>query len=370
MTISLQLPDRILFGRGALDEAADLLADLGTRFLLVHAPSADAERVAAPLRNAGRTVETISTRGEPALSDLLKFLEHGRTVAPDAVIALGGGSVLDTGKALAALLPASGDPVRHLEVVGDGLPLDRPPLPFAAIPTTAGTGSEATRNAVIGLPEAGRKVSLRDARMMARLAIVDPALTESVPPALRLASGLDAVVQVIEPYLSNRANSFTDALCRDAIPRGLHALRAVMGAPDATAWHEMAFVSLTGGIALNNAGLGAVHGLAGVIGGRTGAAHGAICGRLLVPVLRMNLPRMDGPRPDEIRAWIDAAYGGLDAFEAWIDSQDLPKLDAMGVTSADRPAIADASVSSSSMRGNPVALTTDELQEIMAHAAA
>jgi alcohol dehydrogenase class IV len=226
-------------------------------------------------------------------------------------------------------------------------------------------------NAVIGIPEAARKVSLRDPRLMPRLAIVDPALTEGVPAPVRLASGLDAVAQVVEPYLSTRANPLTDALCRDAIPRGLSALRRVVEAPDAAAFDDMALVALTGGIALANAGLGAVHGLAGVIGGRTGAAHGAICGRLLAPVLRANLAAMDGPRPAELRAWIGAAFDAppaeaLDALEAWVDAQGLPRLAAMGVAPSDRAAIAEASATASSSRSNPVALSAARLEAILA----
>jgi alcohol dehydrogenase class IV len=255
--------------------------------------------------------------------------------------------------------------MRHLEVVGEGAPLDAPPLPLVAIPTTAGTGSEATRNAVIGIPDAARKVSLRDDRMLPRLAIVDPALTEAVPPPVRLASGLDAVVQVIEPYLSSRANPMTDALCRDAIPRGLSALHHVMEAPDAGAFDDMALVSLTGGIALANAGLGAVHGLAGVLGGRTGAAHGAICGRLLVPVLRANLARMDGPRAVEVVAWIGAVFGERDplgALEAWIDGLGLPRL---ALSVGERDGTARDALGSSSMKGNPVGLDVEALVEVL-----
>lgn len=369
MTFDLKLPGRILFGRGTLATAVPAIAALGPRLLLVRSPSvAAADPLIADLRAAGATVGTITTTGEPTLPALLSALDAARAAAPDAVIAIGGGSVLDMGKALAALIPGSGDPLRHLEVVGKGLPLDAPPFPFVAIPTTAGTGSEATRNAVIGVPDAARKVSLRDDRMLPCLAIVDPALTEAVPPSVRLASGLDAVVQVIEPYLSSKANPITDALCRDAIPRGLRAIRAVTEVPETQAFDDMALVSLTGGIALANAGLGAVHGLAGVLGGRTGAAHGALCGRLLVPVLRANLAAMDGPRGPEVLAWIGAAFGPDDplaAFEAWIDAQGLPRL---GLEPGDRRPVARHAAASSSMKGNPVPLSTDRLTEVLAEA--
>jgi alcohol dehydrogenase class IV len=190
---------------------------------------------------------------------------------PDWVAALGGGAAIDLGKALAALIPAPDGPMEHLEVVGKGLPLKVPPLPFIAIPTTAGTGAEVTRNAVIGLPDHGRKVSLRDERMVARVAIVDPALTDGCPRGVTLASGLDAVTQVIEPFVSVKATPYTDALARPAIATGMAALMRLMQGEDPEARDRLAWVSLCGGLALSNGGLGAVHGFAGVIGGMTGA---------------------------------------------------------------------------------------------------
>jgi alcohol dehydrogenase class IV len=376
VAFALTLPGRIRFGRGEVAAAVPDLAALGARPVLLHAPSAAAAaaRLRAALREAGAAPHVhMAPRGEPDLPGLIAALDALRPVGADAVIALGGGAALDMGKALAALLPDPGDPLEHLEVAGRGLPLDRAPLPYAAIPTTAGTGAEATVNAVIGIPEAGRKVSLRDPRLMARLAVVDPALSEGAPAPVRLASGLDAVAQAIEPYLSTRAGPLTDALLRDAIPRGLSAIRRVAEAPGPAAADDMALVALVSGVALANAGLGAVHGLAGVIGGRTGAPHGAICGRLLAPVLRANLAAMAGPRPAELRGWIGAAFdatpdAALDAMEGWIDARGLPRLAAMGVDRADHAAIAAAALTSSSGRTNPVPLSEADLRAILAAA--
>ena len=250
-----------------------------------------------------------------------------------------------------------------------------------AIPTTAGTGAEVTRNAVIGVPEARRKVSLRDARMLPALAIVDPALTDGCPRAVTLASGLDAVTQVIEPYVCTRANPLTDALCRDAIPRGLAALIRLMQAEDPQARDEMAWVSLCGGMALANAGLGAVHGLAGPLGGLTGAAHGAICGTLLPHVLVANrravTDRALAARLDQVGAWIGAAFGRADASVAeaaalladWSRAAGLPGLDALGIDAAARKAAAQAAAASSSMRANPAPLSADDLDALMRAAA-
>lgn len=367
------LPARLLFGRGVAAQAPGLIAGLGPAGLVVH--GADAGRagwLVAGLRAQGVAVETLACPGEPTLEMLEQALARPRA-ALHWVAALGGGAALDMGKALAALIPAPGGVMAHLEVVGQGLPLAAAPLPFVALPTTAGTGAEATRNAVIGVPAHRRKVSLRDARMLARLAIVDPALTDGCPRGVTLASGLDAVTQVIEPYLSCRANAFTDALVRPVIGPGLAALVRLMAGQDRDARDTLAHVSLTGGIALANAGLGAVHGLAGVLGGVTGAAHGAICGALLGPVLAMNRARCTGParqRVDEVCALIAAALGGSAAgaperLADWARDAGLPGLAAQGLTTDEIPAVAAASALSSSMKGNPVTLTPDDLAQVL-----
>ncbi|TCP43969.1 iron-containing alcohol dehydrogenase [Rhodovulum marinum] len=377
MTFELITPGRIVFGRGAAAGAAARIAAMGRRILLVRGGSVGfADALAADLRAQGAEVLGLRGQGEPTLDALQSALAEARAFAPDAVAAIGGGSVIDLGKALAALVPSDRPPLDHLEVVGQGLPLPGPPLPMAALPTTAGTGAEATKNAVIGVPAHGRKVSLRDDRMIPALALVDPGLTDGCPWAVTLASALDAVTQVIEPYLSARANPLTDALCRDAIPRGLAALVRLAEAEDAAARDALALVSLTGGIALANAGLGAVHGLAGVIGGRHGAPHGAICGRLLVPVLRENRAALAAEgRPvdrfDEVAAWIAAALGcapaaALDRFAAWIDTAGLPRLSDMAQGVPDPAALAREAGLSSSMKANPVTLAPEALARIVA----
>ena len=262
-------PGRILFGRGEAAKAPKLVRAYGARGVVVH--GANAARAAWLVDALGPGVLTIACQGEPTLADLTAALATARDHRPDWVVAIGGGAALDLGKALAGLIPAPGDPMQHLEVVGQGLPLTADPLPFVALPTTSGTGAEVTKNAVIGLPDHGRKVSLRDDRMVARLAIVDPALTDGCPWAVTLPSGLDAVTQVIEPYVSCKATPYTDALARPAIGPGLAALMRLQAGEDAQARDGLAWVSLCGGLALANSGLGAVHGFVGVIGGMTGA---------------------------------------------------------------------------------------------------
>lgn len=372
MSFAVLQPPRILFGRGTAAQAWPAAQGFGPRGLVVHGASPG--RAAAVL--GGRIFDensgllAVSVAGEPDLPALEAALARARAHAPDWVLAIGGGSVLDMGKALAALVPAPGGPMDHLEIVGRGLPLPAPPLPFVAVPTTAGTGSEATRNAVIGLPDRGRKISLRDDRMIARVAVVDPGLTDRCPRAVTLASGLDAVTQVIEPWLSCKATPWTDAIARPVLAPGLAALVRLMQGEEAGARDALAWTSLCGGLALANAGLGAVHGLAGVIGGRTGAAHGAICGALLGPVLAMNRRLAPGPRVEEVCGLI-AGVLGCGAAEAparlaaWARAEGLPGLAEQGLRPADHRAVAEAALEASSMKGNPVQPSAADLIAVL-----
>lgn len=368
-------PARILFGRGEAAKAAGLIRAFGDRGVLIH--GANPARASWLVTALGSQVLALPCAGEPTLADLEAALTAARAHRPAWVVALGGGAALDLGKALAALIPAPDGPLHHLEVAGQGLPLQADPLPFIAIPTTAGTGAEVTKNAVIGLPDLGRKVSLRDDRMVARLAIVDPALTDGCSRAVTLASGLDAVTQVIEPYVSVKATPYTDALARPAIGLGMSALMQLMQGDDqAEARDRMAWVSLCGGLALANAGLGAVHGLAGVIGGMTGAAHGAICGALLGPVLQANRAAATGMarhRLDEVCAVLAGTLGSSaaeapSALQAWARAEGLPGLAALGVTEDQHATIVAAAREASSMKGNPVALPDATLHEVLMRA--
>ena len=372
---SLALPPRISFGRGAASGAAVAIAGMGRRVLLVHSASvAFADQLARDLRADGCEVVQETARGEPQLSTLEGHLATHRATPPQVVVGLGGGSALDLAKALAALLPSPLPPLAHLEVVGEGRPLQAPPLPFVALPTTAGTGAEVTRNAVIGVEAHSRKVSLRDARMIADLVIVDPALTDGCPRPVTLASGLDAITQLIEPYLSSRANPFTDALCAEAIGPAMAALMRLMEGEDPAARDRMAHAGMISGLALANSGLGAVHGLAGVAGGLSGAAHGALCGALLVPVLRANRAALEAAhRPttrfDQVEHWIATALGlppaqALEGLEAWMTRHGLPETPDL-LEPALAPRTAHEAASSSSMKGNPTTLATATLVKIL-----
>lgn len=358
---------RIVFGRERASEAPELAASLGRRVFLVH--GATGRHIGPFLDGAkaqGISVTCHACPGEPELTQLTAALAAAGASGVDCIVAIGGGAAIDLGKAVAALLPAPTDPLDHLEVVGKGLPLTVDPLPCLAVPTTAGTGAEVTRNAVIGVPEHGRKVSLRDSRVIPDIALIDPALTKLAPRAVTLGSGLDAVTQLIEPYLSSSANPLTDAICREAIPRGLKSLARLMDAEDADARDDMAYVSLCGGLALTNAGLGAVHGLAGVIGGMVpNVPHGPLCGVLLPHVLNANRAACrDTSRFDEVDAAIASTLGTGD-LAGWAAAHGLPSLTGLGVTADLHEEIAKAALASSSMKANPAMLSVATLRTVL-----
>lgn len=338
---------RIVFGAGRVRELPGIVA--GRRTLLVTG------RRGSPIQI--EAAHHVHVDGEPTIDDARRAAAHADV---EVVVAIGGGSALDLGKAAAALIANGGDPLRYLEIVGDGRPLERPSLPCVCVPTTAGTGSEVTRNAVLGSPAHGVKASLRSPHMLPAVALVDPELTYALPAALTASTGLDALTQLIEPFVSSRANAFVDAICRDAIPRVIAALpKAVAG--DRAARAEMSYASLCGGLALANAGLGAVHGLAGPIGGRFPAPHGAVCAVLLPHVVAMNAARSGHPKFAELAAMT----GDLAAFVAQFD---LPPLSAYGITDADAPVLVAQAKQASSMKANPVTLDDDALADILSRA--
>jgi alcohol dehydrogenase class IV len=340
---------RIVFGAGRVRDLPGLMS--GRRTLLVTG------RRGSPI--AIDAAYHVRVEGEPTIDDARRAAAFQ---FPDVemVVAIGGGSALDLGKAAAALIPNGGDPLRHLEVVGEGQGLARPSLPCVCVPTTAGTGSEVTRNAVLGSPTHGVKASLRSPRMLPGVALVDPELTYDLPPALTASTGLDALTQLIEPFVCARANAFVDAICRDAIPRVIAALPKAF-AGERAARTEMAYASLCGGLALTNAGLGAVHGFAGPIGGRFPAPHGAICAVLLPHVVAMNAARTG----DSKFAELAAMTGDLAAFVAQFA---LPPLSSYGIGKDDVPALVTQAKQASSMKANPVPLSDSDLTEVLTRA--
>lgn len=382
MDLDFATAGRIRFGVGVAAELGAIAAGLGARALLV--TGAEPRRfpeVVDAIAAAGVDLTVFAVRGEPTTEAAQAGVEVARAAGCDLVIGLGGGSALDAGKAIAALLTNPGAPLDYLEVVGRGQPLTADPAPFIAVPTTAGTGSEVTRNAVLAVKERRVKVSLRSPKMLPDVAVVDPALTLSLPPKVTADCGLDALTQVIEPFVSRRANPLTDALCREGIRRAARSLRrAYEHGDDLAARTDMALTSLFGGLALANAKLGAVHGFAGPIGGMFPAPHGAVCACLLPHVVAANVRALTARGGAEGAAILERyrevavllsgrADATVDYGIAWLrtlaDDLGIGTLRAYGVSEADLPAIIDKSARSSSMKGNPIVLSEDELRRIL-----
>jgi alcohol dehydrogenase class IV len=372
--------NRIIFGENTLDELGPLAAELGTRALIVCGKSGRfLAEIESQLTVAGLRTETFRSQGEPTTETVQHGTELARKHESNLVIAIGGGSVIDCGKAISALAANPGSPLDYLEVVGKGMPLSVAPIPCIAIPTTAGTGSEVTRNAVLGVKKERVKVSLRHPLMLPRVAIIDPVLTYHLPPSITAASGMDALTQVIEPYVSSQANEFTDLFCREGMVRAARSLEtAVREGLNQTARRNMAMASLYGGLALANAKLGAVHGLAGPFGGMFDAPHGAICARLLPEVMKVNVAVLlsrasDSPLLSRFKQVAEMITGEADASAQdgiiWLDSLcrrlDIPGLSSYGFTHSDMDELIKKAMRSSSMKGNPVELREDELRTIL-----
>jgi alcohol dehydrogenase class IV len=371
---------RIVFGPGSLAELGPLAASLGSRALVVtgHTPGR-AEGARERMASAGVTTIPLGVSGEPTVEDARRGAGIARSERVDLVVAYGGGSAIDAGKAVAALLGNGGDPLDYLEVVGRGQPLTRPSLPFVAIPTTAGTGSEVTRNAVLTSPEHRLKASLRSPMMLPLVAIVDPDLLLGLPVQVMAAGGLDAFAQLLEPFVSIRANPLADALCRDGLARSARSLRrACEGDHSEAVRVDLALASLLGGLALANAGLGAVHGIAAPVGGLFKAPHGATCAALLGPVVRMNLEALSRRRPEspalgryrEVAAIVTGrpeaeAADGVAWIEALVRALEVPGLSHWGAAAADVEGIVVKARAASSMKGNPVELLESELARIV-----
>jgi alcohol dehydrogenase class IV len=325
---------------------------------------------------------TFEVDGEPTIELVRRGVEFAQSEGCKFVIAFGGGSAIDAGKAIAALLTNRGDVMDYLEVVGKGNAIRNPAAPFIAVPTTAGTGSEVTRNAVLGVPERHFKVSLRSPWLLPRLAVVDPELTLGLPPAITARTGLDALTQLIEAYVSIRANPMTDGFCVQGIPLAARSLRrAFHEGHDLQARRDMSLAALFSGLALANAGLGVVHGFAAPLGGRFPAPHGAICAAILPYGMEINLRalRARAPQSEALRRYEEVARlltGRSDAAAedgiAWTHGicreLEIPPLKAYGMTEQDVPALTTEAAKASSMKGNPLPLTPGELQEVLSRA--
>jgi alcohol dehydrogenase class IV len=357
---------RIVFGSGTFGQLDGIAAGFGKKPLIVTGKRPRDVSVAGQFFSVAR---------EPTIALVREGVEVFHGGGCDLVIAIGGGSAIDAGKAIAAAAANPGDLLHYLEVIGKGQALENAPWPFIAVPTTAGTGSEVTRNAVLGSPEHGVKVSLRSPLMLPRVAILDPVLTLGLPPAVTASTGLDALTQLIEPYVSSRANPFTDGLCLDGIRHASTSLpRAFRDGGDLDARSGMVYASLLGGLALANAGLGVVHGFAAPIGGMFDAPHGAVCAALLPAGMRTNIAALRDREPHSValeryREIARILTNRPDAIPEdgaeWVRNLTaqlaIPSLASYGIRERDVPELAAKAGRANSMKANPITLTTAEL---------
>ena len=371
---------RIMAGPGRARELPGVLAGLGSRFLVV--TGADPARHNKLLASLDRAAAVFPVGAEPTVEVVRAAVDVARAQRADGIAAIGGGSVIDTGKAVAMLLGNGGDALDYLEVVGSGQVITRPGVPCVAVPTTAGTGAEVTANAVLSVPSHRVKASLRSPLMIPRVALVDPLLTVSCPPPVTAASGLDALTQCLEPFVSVQATPLTDGLAREGLRRAGTGLRAAYAdGEDLGARTDMAMCSLLGGISLANAKLGAVHGLAGVIGGTADVPHGLACAALLVPVIEANLraARLSPAGAVVLERYTEAArlltrqpdasiQDGLSWIRETLGLLHVPGLATFGLGPRQADDIAAKAVVSSSMKGNPVPLSHADLEAVLLEA--
>jgi alcohol dehydrogenase class IV len=383
MVFEFASTNRIIFGEGALARAGEVAAEFGTRaFIVTGSGSVELEPLVYILNTAGISSTVFQVASEPDISTILAGIEQAEKQWCELVVGFGGGSVLDSAKAIAAMLNNPGELMDYLEVVGGGKEIANPSAPMIAMPTTAGTGTEVTRNAVITSPEHAVKVSMRGRKMIPTVALIDPVLTYSMPPSVTASTGMDALTQVIEGYVSNQSNPMTDIVASEGIKRGSRSLlRAYHTGQDQRARHDMCLTSLFGGLALANGGLGAVHGFAGPIGGMYQAPHGVICASLLPYVMKYNVIALADQddkqtirsRYLEIARWVtDDPQASIDDGVTWIAelaaALEIPGLRTLGVAREDFDAIIEKAKHSSSMKKNPVRLEDHLLKAILEEA--
>ena len=383
MKFEFMTANRIIVESGGISKLGELTKPFGSHVLLVcRSNSSSTDTAIRMLEQVGLKVTPAFVKGEPTIDALNQTLTIAKKNNVNVVVSVGGGSVLDTGKMIAALMTNEGDIMDYVEVIGKGVPLTKPSLPFIAVPTTSGTGAEVTKNGVVSSVKHRLKVSLRSPYMLADVVLIDPQLTISVPKDITASTGLDALTQVIEPYVSNQANPITDAVAIEGLKRIARSLKTAYDYPnDIQAREDMAIGSLFGGIALANAKLGAVHGFAGVIGGMFSIPHGIVCAQLLPYVVKANIHALKEREPqhptllkfDEIAKIVtgNPSATALDSV-GWLEELrtyfEIPTLSTFDIHKEHFDDIVEKSKSSSSMKGNPIVLTDDELKNILKQA--
>jgi alcohol dehydrogenase class IV len=380
MSFEFATATRIIFGEGTAKEVAPSARKWGSRVLVVTGQAPErADRLLADLDAAAAQCFRLAVEGEPTVDLIARGLQQARKERCEVVVAIGGGSVLDAGKAIAVLITNPGEVLDYLEVVGKGNALQNPAAPFIAVPTTAGTGTEVTRNAVLSVPARHVKASLRSPFLLPRLAVVDPELTYGLPPAITARTGLDALTQLIEAYVSIRANPVTDGFCVQGIPvAGRSLRRAFHQGNDPEARRDMSLAALFSGLALANAGLGVVHGFAAPLGGRFPAPHGAVCAAILPYGMEVNLRALRaratqnpalGRYQEVARMLTGRSEATAEDGIAWTRDicreLEIPPLKAYGIGEQHVPELIAEAARASSMKGNPLALTPEELVEVL-----
>lgn len=374
---------RIIFGAGSIKELGPAAKTIGHRALIVTGRTArHADFVSAQLTSAGLASSVFSVTGEPDIQTIEKGVARAKAEGADLIIGVGGGSSIDTAKAIGAIAANDGSLLDYLEVVGRGQPLQKAALPCIAIPTTAGTGSEVTRNAVVASPEHHVKASIRHVSMLPRVAIVDPQLTLDLPPFQTACTGMDALTQLLEAYVCSRSNPITDGFCREGLASAGRSLKtAFQNGRDLAARTDMSLAALLSGLALANSGLGAVHGLAGPLGGMFNAPHGALCAALLPHVMAVNLNALSSRSPaclalqrfEEIaRILTQNPHAKAADAATWVtelaQALSIPPLSHYGIATSHFEDLASKASAASSMKANPISLTHTEIIEILQHA--
>jgi alcohol dehydrogenase class IV len=380
MQFEFATASRIIFGPGKLNAIPTLLEEFGRRILVFNGSPKDIlNRLSELLDNQQLEYQIIKVKSEPTIESIQENLDAARQFSPHALIGIGGGSTLDTAKAVSGFLTNPGNVIDYLEVIGGSLPIKFPSVPLIAVPTTAGTGTEVTRNAVIGSTTHHVKVSLRSPYLLPRIALIDPELTISLPPSITASTGLDALTQLIEPYTSNSPTPLTDADCIEGMRRIARSLmRAYDHGQDLEAREDMSLAALLGGMALANSRLGAVHGFAGVIGGEIYAPHGEVCASLLPAVMAINLTALRErlPHHPAIERFVliarlltedpaATAEDGIQWIRDFCQHASIQSLSKLGLTKSEYPRVIEKAQKSSSMKGNPLILSDNELRNIL-----
>lgn len=367
---------QIIFGKHSLEKVPGIISEIGTKILLVTGQNSNRAKLLIDILSEKSEIELFHVVSEPTIEMVNEGVRLARQNKSEVIVGFGGGSVIDAAKAIAALVPNRGELMDYLEVIGLGKPLLESPLPFIAIPTTAGTGAEVTKNAVIKSPEHHVKVSLRSPLMYPDFAVVDPVLTYSMSPELTAFTGVDALTHLMETFVSVQANSFIDLFCREGMKRISHSLKiAFENGDDEQAREDMAMASMLGGQALANVKLGAVHGFAGPMGGMYPIPHGAVCARLLPAVMEMNIEVLKKQNRN-IAKYNEVAQilsgdenAGAEKGVVWVkklvNELGIPSLSAFGLSESDFSALVSKAKNASSMKGNPIILNDEQLTWIL-----